>query len=291
MGMLLQIAFGVGLLMMARVAAAAERAVPGSSCSGEAFLRSGLMEDLDPPACARDAAGRAALEEARQALLRAQHHVLADAAEQALVSLEHAREALGPMAGRPEAAGYFRALVVLGARAQLVPEVDTLRACHAQAQVLLRQGETPELPVARAQAERAEECLAALRRILAQRSVQEATPEVLWVEVAPGQPRRLQELLTEVRAAHRAALLRRQAAQQAWEVVRSRWLRVLFGDRLRVFNEHPDQLPEYEGRARGPLPASIVPRWRYRTPEGLIETFLFRRNRLISRTVEDPRRS
>ena len=73
--------------------------------------------------------------------------------------------------------------------------------------------------------------------------------------------------------------------------MRARWLRLLHGDRLRVFQEHPDALPGYEGKARGPLPASVVPRWQYQDESGRGETFLFRGTRLLHRTVNDPRRS
>lgn len=111
------------------------------------------------------------------------------------------------------------------------------------------------------------------------------------MEVAPGRKRPLQDLLQDAEAGQRAAEVRLKVAEQERAVVRGRWLRVLFGDRLRVFNEHPDDLPDYDGKARGPLPASVAPRWHFQRPDGKIENFLFRRNRLISKTVEDARRS
>lgn len=319
--MLRSVAISAGLLLVAQVAAA--RTCPEAACCGsaEAYLRSGQLEDLpgcegELPAGAPPAAE--VLRDGKLALLRAQRHLQEEAAAEAAQALGRAGEAIARLEqqgkddqGVESALPLYRqALTVLQARAQLLPEADGLRACHAQAEVLLRAappsasagpappGSAPALPAdpadlqtARTQARRAEECVALLRRLLGQRLVQEALGEGLVVEVAPGQLRRLSDLLGDVRAAHKSAVLSRQRALREWEVVRGRWLRVLFGDRLRIFNEHPDALPEYDGKARGPLPASVLPRWRYRLPDGRIEHYLFNRSRLVSRTVEDPRRS
>ena len=315
--MLRSVAISAGLLLVAHAATAAARSCPEAACgcgSGEAFLRSGHIEDLTgcegelPPGAP---AAAEVLRDSKLQLLRAQRHILDEAQEPAAQALARAGEALARLetfssggsggSGTETALPLHRhALTVLRARAQLVPEADGLRACHAQAQVQLRPApagglagitELPDLPVARARAARAEECVTLLRRLLSQKLVQEALGEGLVVEVAPGQVRRLSELLSDVRAAQKVTLLGRLKAQDEWRVVRARWLRVLFGDRLRVFNDHPDALPDYGGKARGPLPASVLPRWRYRLPDGRIESLLFKKSRLLSRTVEDPRRS
>lgn len=269
-----------------------------------AFQQGGRLDDL--PVCAAPGEEEdPALREARAGLLRAERLLQSEAADRAEREIARAEEMGSNLKGRTAALwpAYQQVVAALRARAHLVPELDGLRACQAHAQVLLRHGPpevdtlqatAPDVRAARAAVARAAECVELARRIAASRPIASFLapgPLALAVEVAPGQVRRLQDLLEDVRDAHRQATAQLQAAQKGWEIVRARWLRVLYGERLRVFNQHPDDLPEYDGKARGPLPASVLPRWRYQLPDGRIEHFLFKGHKLINRMVVDPRRS
>lgn len=270
-----------------------------------AFQQGGRLDDL--PVCGPGEEEDPALREARAALLRADRLLQSEAADRAERDLLRAEEAVSglDLKGRLAALApvYQQAVAALRARARLVPELDGLRACQAHAQVLLRHGPpeidalqatAPDVRAARAAVTRAEECVDLARRLSASRPIASFLapgPLALSVEVAPGQVRRLQDLLEDVRGAHRQATAQLQAAQKGWEIVRGRWLRVVYGDRLRIFNQHPDDLPEYDGKARGPLPASVLPRWRYQLPDGRTEHFFFKGHKLINRMVVDPRRS
>lgn len=314
--MLQKIALGVGLVfatglvvpeVMAQGTVKESSKGPLFACgSAEDYEKSGQPADL--PACA-PAATAAAPEAllARAAIERVERHLDAEAAERVTTEMAGARAAVDRLAARgflQLVPSYRRALSRAAARAALLPDLDGLRSCHTQAQVALRPADeasspkgavvpaTPQDPrSAQVRLVRADECMAIVRRLLASRTVQEQLNDGLSIEIAPGQARAVGELFADLRAAHRAAQAGQKAAQEQWVVVRGRWLRVLFGDRLRVFNNHPEELPEYEGKARGPLPASALPRWRYRMSDGRIESFLFRKNRLVSRVIEDPRRS
>jgi hypothetical protein len=57
-------------------------------------------------------------------------------------------------------------------------------------------------------------------------------------------------------------------------VPREKWAKVLKGDRKKVFNDHPDAFPEYDGDP-GPKGAAKAAEWRYGS-----EVFKFKRNKL-----------
>jgi hypothetical protein len=279
---------------------------PGRArCSSAAdYERTGLIADL--PDCEGQVGPEA--REAKAVLLQVQRAVEREDGPEGgpevrarlEAVLSRMEEALARLRAEGPTAPYQRAARELRARIQLLPDLDSLRSCHAQAQVMVRApaeadgapglSAPVEVKPAQARFQRLEDCLNLLRRVIAQRAIQEALAQVA-VEVAPGQRRRLDELLGDVRAAHKLAQNALQVALKEWEVVRARWLRVLFSDRLRVFQQHPYDLPEYDGKARGPLPASVMPRWRYHLDDGRIEVFRFQRHRLISKIIEDPRRS
>lgn len=302
----------MGLLLCAganvRAAAPARVESDRDHCGSlAAFERSGEMEDLpgcDGAAPHRTAPVEQALRDAKLTLERAQRQIEAENAERATAALarvQESLEALGRLRVDPAvAAAYTRAAARLRAQGQLLPHLDELRACQTQAQIALRTEREaakdppppavlPDMPAVKAALGRAEQCAALLQRLLAQRP--EDPTWVPEIEVGPGQARRLPELQRDAEAALRAALGRKAAAERELAIVRGRWLRVLFGDRLRVFNAHPEGLPDYDGKARGPLPASVVPRWRYQRPDGKRELYLFRRNKLLSKVVEDTLRS
>lgn len=208
-------------------------------------------------------------------------------------------------------AGQRRAAARIKARLLLISHLDDLRACHAQAQIMLRSvsndarggdpqpaptapplsalspGELPDVRAAAVRALRAERCKEVARRLQAERR----GGDELLVEFGPQQRARLSDVVERLGEAQRAAGAELLATRAERDKIRARWLRLLHGDRLRVFQEHPDALPGYEGKARGPLPASVIPRWHYQDADGRTETFLFRGSRLLHRSTGDARRS
>ncbi len=314
--MLRRLAIGIGLVMTAGTVVPAARAesaqVPGACVagSGTIYWSSGLLTDV--PGCEGEVPLRASaleqgLHESKVALLKLQRSIEAEDADQVQRTLVRADERVSRLGlltvitterDAAEALSCHRsALVKLRARTLLLSHLDELRSCHAQGLVLLRKelepedktATMPDMRAVTALVSRADACVGLARRVMGIRAGAGAPP--LSVDLSPGVSRTAAVLVQDFEAAQRVALARKALAEQERDVVRGRWLRVLFGDRLRVFNQHPDELPEYDGKARGPLPASVVPRWHYHDRDGKIETYLFRRNKLVSKLTEDSLRS
>lgn len=265
------------------------------------------------------------LRRAHAALLAAEGKVQVEAIEPVERALAEGEDALNqaeslmtqaPAAAAPQQAcltelitGQRRAAARVKARLLLISHLDDLRACHAQAQVMLRSvnnearggdpattapslsalspGELPDVRAAAVRALRAERCKEVARRLQAERR----GGDELLVEFGPQQRARLSDVVERLGEAQRAAAAELLATRAERDKIRARWLRLLHGDRLRVFQEHPDALPGYEGKARGPLPASVIPRWHYQDADGRTENFLFRGSRLLHRSTGDARRS
>lgn len=293
-----EIAIGLGFLL---TISGARAEAPGSGVCGsvEAYVRTRQVDDL--PGCDKSS-GRDPWEQlvfdARSAVGRAQRQVDAESAEGLDKVLAQAESLVGQLQRHPGRKSdvvdaYREAMQRLRQRAAMLPELDEVRSCQAHGQAALRTARershpmvsASDLPIAKAALQRGEGCLLTLRKLTGKHG------GAARVELSPGTTAALEEIADGLEATQRELLMWHAEVQQEFTASRARWLRVLYGDRVKLFNDHPDELPEYDGKARGPLPASVAPRWYYKGPDGQTETYRFQRNRLVGKTVSDMRRS
>lgn len=196
---------------------------------------------------------------------------------------------------------YQKALGVLRARALIVPRLPKLRTSYNHAAEAVDQANRNKSDATRkAATTAAEACVAAFKEAESQ-GVDLSVP----VELTPGKLRPLRDDLRDcsnpkldTAAPAAKAEETQKAAEPAKEsaaapdkaapaaatpkkggddggVPRGKWLKALKGDRKKIFQEHDDAFPEYDGDP-GPKGAAKADEWRYGS-----EVYKFKRNKLV----------
>ncbi|HEX9104719.1 MAG TPA: hypothetical protein VF997_21055 [Polyangia bacterium] len=176
---------------------------------------------------------------------------------------------------------YRREIASLRNRRKLAPQLDRLRTTHAAALEADKTRNKKELAGGPADAlKAAQACVAAFSEV---RST--GIDMSVMVELEKDRPRPLEESGADCERVRRSAETLARAQEQASRARRAQWRKVLKGDRLKTFDEHPTALPEFEGVAEHWRAIAHVAVWTYATPTGH-ERYTFKGNKLAGRTVE-----
>lgn len=176
---------------------------------------------------------------------------------------------------------YRREIASLRNRRKLAPHLDALRATYAAALEADKTRNNKELEGGPADAlKAAQACVAAFADVRAA-----AIDMTVIVELQKDQPRPLQEASADCERIRRSAEALARAQERAARARRAQWRKVLKGDRLKTFDEHPTALPQFDGAAQSWRAVARVPVWTYATAAGR-ERYTFKGNKLAGRTVE-----
>jgi hypothetical protein len=257
---------------------------PKMGC-GKGFAQSGKAVDL--PGCTgklpKDApAVEVMLREAKLALVEAEGLVQKgrlDKVDGLLASVEEGLARTPPMhptlPDRWERAKplFDRAISALRSKRKLLPRLDKLKDLYAEAGELARAMKEDEAGPKRA--------IKAARACVAE--IDEARGDGVDLSVDVDLDKGAQRSLESARAECAGLLAKAETylkeRDAARKVKRERWRKVLRGDRKKIFDAHPDALPEFGGS--DPAKASL---WRYTTSSGT-EVYTFKANKLVNKTT------
>jgi hypothetical protein len=253
---------------------------------GAAFAKSGKAEDL--PGCTgrfpKDAPPlEVALHDAKRALVEAEELLGKNKPEKAGEQIEAARAALAkaPMVHPeiPDRADqalplYQRVLESLDKRRQLTSLVDELRKLH---QTAVEAGRTKNKFVVEGGPAEAKAAASACHGKFVSAAAAVKGDWSTTIEIEKGSARSLKELAGECEQIMRTADALAREQEKAAKAKRAAWRKQLKGDRRKIFDEHPDTLPEISGGTVGTAQV-----WKYKSATGE-DIYTWKGNKLASR--------
>ncbi|MSP61963.1 MAG: hypothetical protein EXR72_16855 [Myxococcales bacterium] len=264
---------------------------PDRGCGrGEVFVRTGRVADL--PGCSGTLPPAAPpvegiLHDAKRALVDADRLLDRGAVDSVDALLDGATLRLATVtAPHPEMPDrltsarplYEQALVRLRDRRRFVPRLGRLRDAHRAAVDAGRTMTAREREGGAADTVRlARVCLSELAEARAA-GINFTTP----VELTRDRQRPLDDAMADCEAARAAAEPLARAQEIALRTRRAEWRKAMRGDRLKVFDAHPDALPECAATSRGARATASAKEWCYTTSAGR-EVYTFQGNRLLRR--------
>jgi hypothetical protein len=174
---------------------------------------------------------------------------------------------------------YKEAIGALRQRRALAPLLDGLRTAHAKARDVDRDRNRVEIEGGPAEAAKAatacNEAFAAARRA--------GVDGGLVVEIEPKRPRPLQESAADcAQILMRAGNLMRQQ-EKIMKARRKQWRTILKGERRKIFDAHPAQLPQFAGGPDDWRAVATSPSWSYHTASG-VEVYTWKGNKVLERS-------